>query len=79
MWGSNTWRSYKESLIKASLLVFKPKENTLTLLPFMNIRALELLEEEGGDKKMEFHLKFCKFYKEYCKGCLESLDENGDR
>ena len=65
MWGNNTWRSYKESLIKASLLVFLPKENTLTLLPFMNIRALELLEEEGGNKKMEFHLKCCRFYKEY--------------
>jgi hypothetical protein len=57
MWGNDTWRSYKESLIRASLIVFKPKENILTLLPFMNTRALELLEEEGGNKKNQYHLK----------------------
>lgn len=57
MWGDNTWRSYKESLIRASLLVFKPQENILTLLPFMNTRACELLDEEDGRMKIEFHLK----------------------
>ena len=65
IWGSDEWKSHKESLIKASLLVFKPKENTLQLLPFMNTRALEMLDEEGEKKKMKFHLKLCKYYKEY--------------
>lgn len=57
MWGSNTWRSYKESLIRASLLVFKPQEDILMLLPFMNAKASELLEDDGEEKKIEFHLK----------------------
>ncbi|CAI2386882.1 unnamed protein product [Moneuplotes crassus] len=76
MWGNSTWKSYKESLIKASLIVFKPKEGSLTLLPFMNTRALELLEEEGWYQRSEFHLKCCNFYKEYCQKCLETVDKH---
>jgi len=57
MWGDNSWRSYKESLIRASLLVFRPQEDILILLPFMNAKAYELLEEEGEDTKNHFHLK----------------------
>ena len=52
MWGNTSWKSYKESLIRASLIVFKPDENTLSLLPFMNTRACELLEEDGPDHKI---------------------------
>lgn len=57
MWGDNTWKSHKEKLINASLLVYRQTERIFTLLPFMNTRALELLEEEGGKKKTLFHLK----------------------
>lgn len=64
LWGSTSWKPLKDHLIRASLLVYKPGENMLTLLPFMNTRAYELLEEEET-KKTEFHLKCCKFYKDY--------------
>lgn len=70
MWGDNTWRSYKESLIRASLLVFKTSENTLTLLPFMNTRAYELLESNPSQMS-QFHLKLCQFYKNYCQTSLD--------
>ena len=46
LWGSTSWKSLKDDLIRASLLVYKPAENILTLLPFMNTRAYELLEDE---------------------------------
>jgi hypothetical protein len=76
MWGSNTWRSYKESLIRASLLVFKPQEDILMLLPFMNAKASELLEDDGEEKKIEFHLKWWKFYKDYCMRTLEKVGDS---
>lgn len=65
MWGNMSWKSYKESLIRASLLVFKPAENIFYLLPFMSTRAVELLEENGEELKLRYHLKCCKFYKNY--------------
>lgn len=64
LYGSLGFKAQKETLIRASLLVFKKNENILTLLPFMNTRAFELLEEDE-DKKRQFHLKCCKFYKDY--------------
>lgn len=64
LYGSNAWKSYKDSLIRASLLVYKPAESMLTLLPFMNTIAYELLEEDNS-KKVAFHLKCCKFYKQF--------------
>lgn len=56
LYGSPAWKPLKDNLIRASLLVYKPAENMLTLLPFMNTRAYELLEEDE-DKKTDFHLK----------------------
>jgi len=57
MWGNVGWKSHRESLIRASLLVYKPTENILTLLPFMNTRAYELLEEDGDERKIKYHLQ----------------------
>ena len=63
MWGNEKWKAHKLSLIRASLLVFKPNDKLLTLLPFMNTRAYELLEEEQNQnegmmtKKTVYHLK----------------------
>jgi hypothetical protein len=54
MWGNSKWKSYKDSLIRASLLVAKPSGGVMTLLPFMNARAYEMLEEDGKEK---YHLK----------------------
>ena len=56
LYGDTTWKSYKDTLIRASLLLYKPAENILTLLTFMSTRAFELLEEDE-DKKTSFHLK----------------------
>ena len=42
MWGSNEWTSLKDSLVRASLLVYKTDINgnfTYNMLPFMTIRA----------------------------------------
>jgi len=56
LYGDAGWKPLKEHLIRASLLVHKPAENILTLLPFMNARAYELLEDEEA-KKTAFHIK----------------------
>ena len=74
LYGSPAWKPLKENLIRASLLVYKPAENMLTLLPFMNTRAFELLEEDEN-KKTEFHLKCCKFYKEFCAKYLNQIND----
>ena len=57
LWGNSDWRDAKETLMKASLLIYRPADNILTMLPFMNTRAFELLEEEGDMKKRDYHLK----------------------
>lgn len=64
LWGAKDWNKLKSHLIKASMLVHKPSENMLTLLPFMATKAFELLEE-NQDQKTEFHLKCCRFYKNF--------------
>ena len=75
LWGSNSWKSLKDDLIRASLLVNKPSENILTLLPFMNTRAYELLETEEA-KKNEFHIKIWKFYKNFLKNFEDKMNKN---
>jgi len=55
-WGDKNWIRLKVQLIKASMIVYKQSENMLTMLPFMNIRAMELLEQDKA-KKDKFHLK----------------------
>ena len=57
LWGNNKWRDYMEGLVRASLLIHKPADNVLTMLPFMNTRAFEMLEEDGETKKREYHIK----------------------
>ncbi|CAI2382289.1 unnamed protein product [Moneuplotes crassus] len=68
MWGDNSWIPFKDALIRASLLVYKTDANgkfIYNMLPFMTIRAGELLDED--DKlRYEFHQKSCKLYKDYC-------------
>ena len=75
LWGNSSWKSLKDDLIRASLLVYKPAENMLTLLPFMNTRAYELLESEE-DKKNDFHIKICRFYKNFLISFWEKLNNN---
>lgn len=75
LWGDKTWNTLKTNLIRASMLVYKPTENTLTLLPFMSARAYELLEADEG-KKTEFHLKCCRFYKDYCLKFIDKINAN---
>ena len=67
IWGDKRWEKYAEVLRKASLLVYKPAEKQYTLLPFMNSRAQELLEEDSNSQKIKFHLKWWKFYLDFCK------------
>ena len=75
LWGDASWKSLKDDLIRASLLVYKPTENILTLLPFMNTRAYELLETEEF-KKNEFHTKIWRFYKNFLKSYEQKMNEN---
>jgi hypothetical protein len=67
MWGSKEWCNLKDALIRASLLVYKTGYNNTfvySMLPFMTIRACELLENDE-EKKTSYHLKCCKLYKNY--------------
>ena len=57
MWGNTKWKIYKDTLIRSSLLNFKQNEKLLTLLPFMNTLAIELLEEDKDEAKIKYHLK----------------------
>lgn len=59
------WREEKEKLVKASLLVYRPGDNFLSMLPFMHTRALELLDEDIDGKKRLYHIKICKFLKKF--------------
>ena len=75
LWGDTKWRDYKFQLIRASMLVFHPSENCLTLLPFMSTRAIELLEEDP-EKMKQFHFKCCKFYENFCQKFLNDMETN---
>lgn len=70
MWGDNSWVPLKDALIRASLLVYKRENNgkfVYNMLPFMTIRASELLDEDHNEKlRHEFHQKSCRLYKDYC-------------
>jgi hypothetical protein len=75
LWGDASWSGLKHQLMRASMLVYKPAENLLALLPFMSTRAFELLEAEEA-KKTEFHLKCCRFYRDFCARFLEKVNSN---
>lgn len=67
MWGNNKWMSMKDALIRASLLVYKIDNKghfVYSMLPFMSIRAYELLES-NEERRHSYHMKCCKFYKDY--------------
>ena len=68
MWESNKWMPNKDALVRASLLVYKTDNKgqfIYSMLPFMSIRAYELLEE-NEERRHCFHMKCCKLFKEYC-------------
>ena len=68
MWGNNSWIPSKDILIRASLLVYKTDNKGMfiySMLPFMTIRACELLDEDI-QLKFDYHMKCCKLYKDYC-------------
>jgi hypothetical protein len=75
IYSNSEWKPFKDQLVKASLCVFKPNEDVLTLLPFMSARAFELLEMEET-KMVEYHLKWCCFYKQFWSKFLEKLNKN---
>ena len=53
MWGSTSWLKLKDALVRASLLVYKIDDAggfVYSMLPFMTVRAYELLEE-NEDKR----------------------------
>lgn len=59
MWGGTQWEKLKDSLIRASLLVYKlnPNGNFIyNMLPFMSVRAYELLEQDEF-LKHAYHIK----------------------
>jgi energy-coupling factor transporter ATP-binding protein EcfA2 len=67
MWESTKWVSLKDALVRASLLVYKTDNKgkfVFSMLPFMSIRAYELLEE-NEERRHSYHMKCCKLYKEY--------------
>lgn len=59
MWGNNEWIILKDSLVRASLLVYKTDLQggfVYSMLPFMSIRACEFLEQDE-EMRLEYHLK----------------------
>ena len=59
MWGSEEWTPYKDALIRASLLVYKTDSSgnfVYSMLPFMSIRAYELLEQ-NEERRHSYHMK----------------------
>ncbi|CAI2380040.1 unnamed protein product [Moneuplotes crassus] len=78
LWGDKNWATLKYQLIRASMIIFNQSENILTMLPFMNTRAIELLEQEES-KKNEYHLKCCTFYMNFLKQFLEKINMNDFR
>lgn len=75
LWGSTDWKPLKQQLINSSMLVYRPTEKLITILPFMATRAFELLEENDA-QKTEFHLKCCKFYKDYLLKVIDKIASN---
>jgi len=67
MWGNNKWMSLKDALVRASLLVYKPDSKGMfsySMLPFMSIRAYELLEL-NEERRHSYHMTGCELYKDY--------------
>ena len=67
MWGDKSWVPLKDELVRASLLIFKTDDLgsfVYNMLPFMSIRATEILEENPSFFN-EYHMKCCRLWKEY--------------
>lgn len=67
MWGSLQWMRLKDALIRASLLVYKTENSGMfvySMLPFMSVRAYELLEKDE-EMRYLYHMKCCKLFKQY--------------
>lgn len=68
MWENTKWMSLKDALVRASLLVYKTDSKgtfIYSMLPFMSIRAYELLES-NEDLRHTYHMKSCKLFKDEC-------------
>ena len=59
MWGGTQWMKLKDSLIRASLLIYKTDISgnfIFSMLPFMSVRAYELLQKDEF-LKHSYHIK----------------------
>ena len=69
IWGGPQWITLKDALIRASLLVYKTDSKghfIYSMLPFMSIRAYELLELDKSLRD-EYHMKTCRLFKHNCQ------------
>lgn len=69
LWGGGDWEVYKEELLNSSLLSYKTDAAGATIysmLPFMSIRANELLDCDPP-LKAEYHTRCCRLFKGYCR------------
>lgn len=74
MWESNKWMPNKDALVRASLLVYKTDNKgqfIYSMLPFMSVRAFELLEE-NPELKFDYHRRCCILYTNYLKDFYNS-------
>ena len=68
MWENTQWMSLKDALVRASLLVYKTDSKgtfIYSMLPFMSIRAYELLEW-NEELRHTYHMKWCKLFNDEC-------------
>ena len=67
MWGDKSWVPLKDELVRASLLIYKTDDLgtfVYNMLPFMSIRATEILEE-SPQLFNDYHMKWCRLWKDY--------------
>ena len=80
MWGGTQWMKLKDSLIRASLLIYKTDISgnfIFSMLPFMSVRAYELLQKDEF-LKHSYHIKWCKLFKQYWIEFYDSEKTNDD-
>ncbi|CAI2377964.1 unnamed protein product [Moneuplotes crassus] len=68
IWGDNSWKKLKNTLVGSSLLIHKnnqSEEDIYYMLPFMSERACEILRE-NQELHTDYHMKCCALYRDYC-------------
>lgn len=73
LWENNEWKTLKFDLLRSSMIIYKEERSMLALLPIMMTRAIELLDK-NPKKKARFHVKWCKFYKNFLTKYLEKVN-----